>query len=367
MKRFNTSLLVATTAFASVVVLASSASASRTTLSAMSTPYPSPTNTIPKGVHQVRKPGIGAAASAAPTLTSATSDAAAKQSYGTVRRDSSIAHLASPPLPSVIQKTHPASALVSGHTRAERQRTIAKVPALRLDSSNSAAPTIGGPVKAALLDPWGGCGEYAPGWSDLKSHWSSYGTTPLMIDTTTFCYTYSNPITYSALVADDPQVLVLSDPAGGLYQFTSGEIAAITKYVKAGHNLVGTYLTFGWRTLSNSALASLFGLASNFSSSSPAVTPDYRVKYPVWPLFRRVPNPYDSDGYPYSQVPASGIWGSGALQKAKYVAETKCDLAAITSYATDTYQATYIANMPEYTPGTADLQFLYNALTQTSK
>ena len=188
-----------------------------------------------------------------------------------------------------------------------------------------------------------------------------------MIDTTTFCYTYSNPITYSALVADDPQVLVLSDPAGGLYQFTSGEIAAITKYVKAGHNLVGTYLTFGWRTLSNSALASLFGLASNFSSSSPAVTADYRVKYPVWPLFRRVPNPYDSDGYPYSQVPASGIWGSGALQKAKYVAETKCDLAAITSYATDTYQATYIANMPEYTPGTADLQFLYNALTQTSK
>ncbi len=72
-------------------------------------------------------------------------------------------------------------------------------------------------------------------------------------------------------------------------------------------------------------------------------------------------------GTRYSQVPASGTWGPGALVKAKYVALTKGDVAAITCYITDTYQAIYVSNMPEYTPGTADLQFLYNALTQPYK
>ena len=97
------------------------------------------------------------------------------------------------------------------------------------------------------------------------------------------------------------------------------------------------------------------------------MTPDYSVKDPVWPLFRKVPNPYDSQGYPFSQVPASGTWGPGALVKAKYVALTKGDVAAITCYTADAYQAIYVSNMPEYTPGTADLQFLYNALTQPYK
>jgi hypothetical protein len=226
---------------------------------------------------------------------------------------------------------------------------------------------IGGPVKAALLDPWGGCGTYAPGWNDLNSDWSSYGTTPLTIDTTTFCDTSSSPVTYSALVADDPRVLVLSDPAGGLHQLTAGEIAAIGEYVKAGHNLVGTYMTFDWGTADNAALADLFGLAPGFSSETSAVTPDYYVKDPVWPMFRKVPSPYDSAGYPYSQVPSSGTWGSSALQGAKYVAETTNDVAAITCYDTDAYQATFISNMPEYTPGPVDLQFLYNVLTQAYK
>jgi len=226
--------------------------------------------------------------------------------------------------------------------------------------------STGGPVKAALLDPWGGCSNQAPGWGDLNSDWSSYGNTRLTIDTTTFCDTSSTPITYSALVADDPQVLVLSDPAGGNYQFTSGEVAAITKYVKDGHNLVGTFATFQWN-YSNADLAPLFGLSSSFSSSVPQVTPDYHVKDPVWPLFRKVPNPYDSGGYPYSQVPESGSWGPGALQGAKYVAATTGSTAVITCYIAGKYQAVYISNMPEYTPVKADLQFLYNALTQAFK
>ncbi len=249
---------------------------------------------------------------------------------------------------------------------AQGQPTIVSAQTNGSTKAESCA-SIGGPVKAALLDPWGNCGAYAPGWNDLNSHWSAYGKTPLTIDTTTFCDTSSNPITYSGLVADDPRVLVLSDPAGGLSRLTAAEVAAVTKYVKDGHNLVGTFATFDWSTASNDALASLFGLSPSFSSTIPPVTPDYSVKDPVWPLFRKVPNPYDSQGYPYSQVPASGTWGPGALVKAKYVALTKGDVAAITCYITDTYQAIYVSNMPEYTPGTADLQFLYNALTQPYK
>ena len=56
MKRLNRSLLAVTVAFVSFVALASSASASRTTLSATRTPRPSPVKIILKGVHQVAKP-----------------------------------------------------------------------------------------------------------------------------------------------------------------------------------------------------------------------------------------------------------------------------------------------------------------------
>jgi hypothetical protein len=233
-------------------------------------------------------------------------------------------------------------------------------------ATTASCATVGGPVKAALLDPRGGCRNYAPGWKDLSNHWKSYGTTPLAIDAKTFCDTSARPITYAALVADNPRVLVLSAPAGGHYQFTPGEIAAITRYVKAGHNLVGTYLTFESGSVVNTGLARLFGLAPSFSPSRSAVTPHYSVIDPVWPLFRKVPKPYDSAGYHFTQVPAGGTWGTSALDGATYVARTKGGLAAITSYL-GAYQATYISSMPELSPGKADLQFLYNALTQDLK
>jgi len=55
-KRLNRSLLAVTVAFVSIAELASNASASRTTLSATSTPLPSSVEVILKGVHQVSKP-----------------------------------------------------------------------------------------------------------------------------------------------------------------------------------------------------------------------------------------------------------------------------------------------------------------------
>jgi hypothetical protein len=182
-------------------------------------------------------------------------------------------------------------------------------------------------VKAVLIHPWEGCSP-AGGWAELAADASEFGTTRLRIDIKTFCSS-STQVTYAALVASKAQVLVFSDTAGGLYQLSSAEISAITQYVQAGHNIVGTYLTFMWKSTNNSALAPLFGLTSSFAKTAPTVTPD------------------------------------AALSGAKYAAHTANHLAAITTYINKTYhyQAVYISNMPEYSTSSTDLQFLYNALT----
>ena len=223
-------------------------------------------------------------------------------------------------------------------------------------------------VKAVLIHPYGGCGPSA-GWGEVAANWTAYGTTPLRIDANRFCSS-AKQVTYAELVASKANVLVLSDVAGGLYALSAAEIAAITQYVQAGHNVVATYATFLWNTSDNSALAPLFGLTSSFSPKLPATTAGYTVAHPHLALFRAVPSPYVTDGYLHSQRPATGYWTQSALSGAEYAARTAGDRAAITLYrnAADHYQAVYISSMPEYStgpasPGPADLQLLYNALT----
>jgi hypothetical protein len=239
---------------------------------------------------------------------------------------------------------------LSGVAQAATQEAAAVSPATRS-------------VKAVLIHPWDGCAPAAD-WAELAQNWSQFGTTRLRIDAKTFCST-TKQVTYAALVASRAQVLVFSDTAGAPYQLSSAEISAITQYVQAGHNIVGTYLTFMWGDTNNSALAPLFGLASSFATTAPHVTPDYTITQTESPLFVNVPSPYDSAGYPFSQTPAGGKWNNAALSGAKYAAHTASRVAAITSYAnkTDRYRAVYISNMPEYSGNTADEQFLYNALT----
>jgi hypothetical protein len=217
-------------------------------------------------------------------------------------------------------------------------------------------------VKAALIHPFDQCSP-SVGWSDLAANWSEYGTTRLRIDVRSFCNTQ---VTYAGLVASKAQVLVFSDVAGAQYQLSSSEISAITQYVQAGHNIVATYLTFAWSSWNNSALAPLFGLTPSFATTSPFITPDYKITQTDCPLFTAVPNPYDSHGYPDTQTPAGGQWNAAALSGARYVAHNKGRTAAITLYTNkaDHYRAVYVSTMPEFgNPDTADLQFLYNALT----
>lgn len=206
----------------------------------------------------------------------------------------------------------------------------------------------------------------ASGWDQLAQDWSTYGTTPLLVDSQTFCGPAQ--VTYAALVAAKANVLVLSDPAGAEYTFSSAEIAAITEYVQAGHNIVGTCLTFQYDStvdqIDNTALAPLFGLTASFAGTSHTVTADYQIRDSE-SLFRAVSNPYDSSGYPRTQSPSAGRWYLSALNGAKYGARTPGNHAAITIFRNNTYryQAVYISTMPEFSPNSADEQFLYNALT----
>lgn len=208
------------------------------------------------------------------------------------------------------------------------------------------APAVTRNVKAVLIHPYDGCGPVST-WQDLAAQWSMYGTTRVWMDVKSFCSS-AKQVTYAALVASKANVLVFSDTAGGNYQLSAAEIAAITQYVQAGHNILGTFATFMWRTSDNSALAPLFGLTSSFSSETLAVAPDYTIAYPRLALFTAVPSPYDSGGYPRSQRPAMGYWTRAALSGAHYAARTADNQAAITTYGgtADHYKAVYISNMP---------------------
>jgi hypothetical protein len=61
-------------------------------------------------------------------------------------------------------------------------------------------------------------------------------------------------------------------------------------------------------------------------------------------------------------VPADSAWGSNELNGAVIVGRTPEALAAILQYDAPQYTAIYISNMPEFGGGTADQQFLYNAI-----
>ncbi len=228
-----------------------------------------------------------------------------------------------------------------------------------------------GAIKAVVVKSWGQCSSSSLVWDDLNANWSQYGSVPITID-------YSDPnlcgtsFTLAALEASGAHVVILDDPAGGIHQFTPDEIAALQTYTSEGHNILGTYLTFGYPAggIDNSALAPLFGLqqGAGWTGGDTSVNTSYSLKIRhsdsqrAKPLFRHVPNPYVSTGYNYSQRPGDGVWNSNELNGARTVAKSGDKQAAIIQYMPAAYYAVFIANMPEYGGGSADEQFIYNAI-----
>jgi hypothetical protein len=217
-------------------------------------------------------------------------------------------------------------------------------------------------VTAVIVKSWGN----NPVWADLDANWSNYGTTPVSIDYTTLI---SGDFTYTDLVNSGADVVILSDPAGGLQQYSSAEVAALAKYAKGGHSLLGTYLTFEYdnsegETYDNRALAPLWGLSSTLTYDYVSISNQFTKVVSKACLFNKISgSTWMSNGYPYSQVPSSGTW-SGNLDTAKAAADSDDYVGVITGHRAKAYTAIYVSNMPEYqTTGGDDEQLLYNAIT----
>jgi len=215
-------------------------------------------------------------------------------------------------------------------------------------------------VTAIIVKSWGN----NPVWADLNANWSTYGTIPISIDYTTLI---RSDFTYADLINSNADVVILSDPAGGMQQYSSAEVAALALYVKARHSILGTYLMFQFQTdtenIDNRALAPIFGLSSSLSYTFVGISNEF-TKVAKACLFNKIPGPVaKSNGYPWSQVPSSGSW-MGNLGAASARAESDNYAAVISGYHKESATAIYISSMPEYqTIGGNDEQFLYNAIT----
>ena len=213
-------------------------------------------------------------------------------------------------------------------------------------------------VTAILVKSWGN----NPVWGDLNANWSTYGTIPVSIDYTTLI---QSDFTYTDLVNSNADVIILSDPAGGLEQYSSAEVAAIAKYIKSGHSILATFITFQYQgeNIDNRALAPIFGLSSGLTYNYVGISNEF-TKVANGCLFNKIPGPLGkSNGYPNSQVPSNGTW-MGNLGAATAGAESDGYLGVVSGYRKAGATAIYISSMPEYnTIGGEDEQFLYNAIT----
>jgi len=270
----------------------------------------------------------------------------------------------------LLGSTLPASA-GSGPANPSPARGLSTVAAGSTTRSAGAVPAK--PVKAVVVASWSGCGSSGVIWDALNANWSSYGNVPVTID-------YSNQalcgatFTLDALEASGADVVILDDPAGISNEFTSDQIDALKTYAEEGHDLIGTYLTFAWtgNSIDNSGLAPLFGLVKNngWNGGENNIIATYKLKKKVKaakPLFRGLAKSYVSTGYNSSQLPGDGVWSTNDLDGAKLVGLNADKSAAITVYTEGSYNAVFIANMPEYGGGAQDQQFFYNALIYPKK
>jgi hypothetical protein len=225
---------------------------------------------------------------------------------------------------------------------------------------NSATTDVGPAksVKVVLLKSWG----VTSVWEDLKTNWPNYGKKPVTIDDSTFI---NSDFTYDDLVDSKASVIVISDPAGNAQIYSQAEIAAVAKYAKKGHTVVGTYAVFQYGSTDNRGLAPVFGLSSKieYNSSEVGISNLFKKKQQHQCLLKRISGgSWQSDGYPFTQVPATGSW-KGHLGKATAVAQSDQYVGVITLYTAAKYTGVYVSNFPEYNGGTDDEQLLYNAVT----
>lgn len=237
----------------------------------------------------------------------------------------------------------------------------------------SAAHPGSATVKAVLVKSYSNCGTKSePLWDELNANWSSYGSIKVDVDYTdqSLC---GDSFTLADLEASKADVVILDDPSGFAKIFSPEEVSALQAYASEGHDLIGTYLTFAWSEagVDNSSLAPLFGLPQDdgWTGGETTVLATYALHKKMKQakaLFKNLPKHYASTGYNASQTPEDGTWDKADLAGARIVASNADRSAAITLYRQGSYNAIYIANMPEYGGGGQDAQFLYNAIVYPS-
>jgi len=212
-------------------------------------------------------------------------------------------------------------------------------------------------VKVSILKSWGDNSI----WDAMSTNWQNFGKIAVSVDDTYI----SSDFTYQNLVDSKANVIVLSNPAGGIQQYSSAEIAAVAKYAKKGHTVLGTYLVFQWSTIDNRGLAPVFGFSSTiaYNTSQVGISNLFVKKKAKSCLLKGITGTsWQSNGYPFTEVPATGSW-TGNLGKAKAVAESDNYVGLVSVYKAKTYTGVFVSNFPEYNGGTDDEQLLYNAVT----
>jgi hypothetical protein len=213
-------------------------------------------------------------------------------------------------------------------------------------------------VKVVLLKSWG----VTSVWEAMKTNWQNFGKIPVTIDDSTYI---DSDFTYQDIVKSKANVIVISDPSGGGKQYSAAEISAVSKYARKGHTVLGTYAVFQYGSTDNRGLAPVFGLSSkiDYNTTQVGISNLFKKIKTKECLFKGISGKsWQSDGYPYTQVPATGVW-KGHLGKATAVAQSDEYVGVVTLYAAATYSSVFVSNFPEYNGGTDDEQLLYNAVT----
>jgi hypothetical protein len=233
-------------------------------------------------------------------------------------------------------------------------------PGSGIQGRTSVGPSSAVDITAVVVKSWDG--GSASAWGELNTEWPAYGSTSIYIDTATLGGVGS--FTYQDLVNTGADVVILSDPAGGVQQYSRSEIAAVSQYASEGHNVIGTFSVFQWGDTDNRGLAPIFGLRSDLEYDVPGISNVFNVVDVGNPLFTGIPDPWTSTGYPYTQTPANDLrWDSIDLAGARFTAECDSYRGMISVYNAGNYTGIYISNMPEYYGGSLDKQLLYNAIT----
>jgi len=220
-------------------------------------------------------------------------------------------------------------------------------------------------VRVAMVKGFSGVAPGLPVVAELNDHWDRYGDTRVIIDRSLIDV---SSFDHADLVATGADVLWISNPAGGLKQYTPAEIEAVAQYASEGHHVFGTFRVFRFDRFDNRTLAPVFGLPE-ISYNIGSITSDlsFSLIDDTHPMFANLTDPYESMGFNRAQVPNDdGSWNQNDFGNATLMAVTDDQHGVITLFKTDTYHAVYCSLLVEFVADpvhAADTQFIYNVLT----